>query len=166
MEMILTDSDLPPHIVRGTTVEVVDIELHPKEPPIQGRSSIASHGPVVLYYMPPCIYVRINGCNDYFLEASVGAAQPAVSDLRGVLAIQPTSRPWKFMSKTMEKPIQVSRTQCPLLPRKQCTLHGVQGKTADPGIIAHWTFPAGLSEKSIWLAYYAGFFVNTRNQKV
>ena len=58
------------------------------------------------------------------------------------------------MSKSMEQAVQVSRTQCPLLPRKQCTLHGVQGKTADPGIIAHWTFPTVLSNKSIWLAYY------------
>ena len=42
----------------------------------------------------------------------------------------------------------------PLLPRKQCTLHGVQGKTADPGFIAHWAFPVGLSDESRWLAYY------------
>ena len=40
------------------------------------------------------------------------------------------------------------------MPRKQCTLHGVQGKTADPGFIAHWTFPTALSKEQIWLAYY------------
>jgi hypothetical protein len=128
----------------------VDIELHPKESPIQGRSSLTSHGCVLLHYMPPCIYVRIIGCKDIFLEPSANA----VSDLRGVIAIQPTKRQWKFMSTSMEQPVQVDRTQCPLLPRKQCTLHGVQGKTADPGIIAHWTFPTGLSKESIWLAYY------------
>ena len=42
----------------------------------------------------------------------------------------------------------------PVLPPKQCTLHGVQGKTADPGFIAHWTFPPGLSVENKWLAYY------------
>ena len=42
----------------------------------------------------------------------------------------------------------------PLLPRKRCTLHGVQGKTADPGFIVHWTFPPGLSKESKCLAYY------------
>ena len=42
----------------------------------------------------------------------------------------------------------------PLLPRKQCTLRGVQGKTADPGFIAHWVYPVGLSNESRWLAYY------------
>jgi hypothetical protein len=50
--------------------------------------------------------------------------------------------------------VSVSRTQMPLLPRKQCSLHGIQGKTADPGFIGHWSFPAGLSKQSIWLAYY------------
>ena len=40
---------------------------------------------------------------------------------------------------------------------KQCTLHGVQGKTAEPGLIAHWTFPVGLSKLSIWFAYYVIF---------
>ena len=56
----------------------------------------------------------------------------------------------------MKEPIAVSRTQVPLLPRKQCTLHGVQGRTADPGFIMHWSFPQGLAEESIWLAYYVG----------
>ena len=51
-------------------------------------------------------------------------------------------------------PISVVRTQCPLLPLKQCTLHGVQGKTADPGFITHWKFPKRLPKASIWLAYY------------
>ena len=54
----------------------------------------------------------------------------------------------------MQAAVAVSRTQCPLLPRKQCTLHGVQGKTPAPGFIAHWTFPVGLNNESTWLAYY------------
>ena len=43
--------------------------------------------------------------------------------------------------------ILVSRTQFPVLPKMQCTLHGVQGKTADPSFIAHWTFPLGLMKR-------------------
>ncbi len=43
MEMILTESYLPPRIVRGAPVEVVDIELHPKEP-VRDRPSIATLG--------------------------------------------------------------------------------------------------------------------------
>ena len=34
--------------------------------------------------------------------------------------------------------ILVSRTQFPVFAKMQCTLHGVQGKTADPSFIAHW----------------------------
>ena len=162
MEMIITESYLPPRIVRGTLVTVVDIELHPQEPPLAGRSSIVEHGSVLLRYMPKCIYVRVEGCNDIFLASSAGAVQPGiasssqpeVNNLRGIIAVQPISKPWKFKGKVMDNAVSVSRTQCPLLPQKQCTLHGVQGKTADPGIIVHWKFPKGLGKESIWLAYY------------
>ena len=82
------------------------------------------------------------------------AAQPGGPDLQGVIAVSPTARTWKYKNQTRQDPVTVSRTQLPLLPRKQCTLHGIQGKTADPGFIAHWSFPAGLSPVSIWLAYY------------
>ena len=65
-----------------------------------------------------------------------------------MFAVQPASRSWRYKSKTM------LQNAMPLLPRKQCTLHGVQGKTADPGFIAHWVFPVWLSDESRWLAYY------------
>ena len=59
MEMILNESYLPPRIVRGAPVEVVGVELNPREPSLEGRSSSASHGCAVLEYMPKCIYVRL-----------------------------------------------------------------------------------------------------------
>ena len=154
MEMYLTETYLPPRIGRGTPVDVVDIELHPLEPPIEGRNSIASHGCVVLRYMPKYIYVRVKNCKQFYLVPEADATKPGVSDLQGVIAVGPKCRPWSYKHQTMAKPITVSRTQVPLLPRKQGTLHGVQGKTAEPGIIIHWSFPAGLSKVSIWLAYY------------
>ena len=147
MEMYLTETYLPPHIGRGTPVDVVDIELHPNEPPIQGRPSIASHGCVILHYMPKHIYVRVKNCDSNFLN-------PGAADLKGVIAVSAVRRAWRYKNDTMKEPVSVSRTQMPLLPRKQCTLHGVQGKTADPGFIAHWSFPAGISAESIWLSYY------------
>ena len=30
----------------------------------------------------------------------------------------------------------------------------MQGKTAEPGLIAHWAFPVGLDKRCMWLAYY------------
>ena len=154
MDMVLTETYLPPHIVRGTPVEVVDIELHPREPSIHARDSIGSHSCVVLHFMPKCIYVRVRGSKASFLVPGAGAVQPGVKDMRGILAVQPKTRPWQFKGKGMVNAIPVSRTQCPLLPQRQSTLHAVQGKTADPGFIAHWKFPKGLTKESVWLAYY------------
>ena len=108
--------------------------------------------------------MRLDDSKDVFLTAkrtgaaqptdSSGAAQPADFDLQGVLVIVPKSRSWKFASCNYTNPIQIHRTQIPLLPRKQCALHGVQGKTAEPGFIVHWTFPPRLAKESKWLAYY------------
>ena len=96
----------------------------------------------------------MKNCKHSYLVPEAGTSQSGASNLQGVIAVNPTSRSWSYKHQTMKQPISVSRTQMPLLPRKQGTLHGVQGKTADPGIIAHWSFPTGLSTVSIWLAYY------------
>ena len=149
MEMILTESYLPPRIVRGTAVEVVGIEMHQDEPPWRTRTSLDTHGCVLLHCMPKCIYVRVQDCCDMFLESG-GRAK----DLKGIIAVQPVTRKWRFKTKAIPNGTSVDRTQVPLLPQKQCTLHGVQGKTADPGFIAHWKFPKGLKKESVWLAYY------------
>ena len=150
-----SESFLPLKIVRGTPVIVVDIELHPRAQPVHHRPSIASHGCALLEYMPSAIlYVRVEDCDKVFLEPGADAPQRGDLDMKGILAVQPVSRPWKFTPKSKETAVWVSRTQVPLLPQKQCTLHGVQGKTADPGFIANWAFPNNLSKESIWLAYY------------
>ena len=46
------------------------------------------------------------------------------------------------------------RKQIPLLPGKECTLHGLQGRAADPGLAAHWRSPKKLSKESLWLGHY------------
>ena len=93
---------------------------------------------------------EIKGSKDVHLQSM----SPTDIDLEGVLAIPPQARPWKFQPSTGNNTVPVTRSQIPLLPQKQCTLHGVQGKTAEPGFIVHWTFPAKLSKVSIWLATY------------
>ena len=104
--------------------------------------------------MPKAIYVRVKGCKTIFLKPGADACPLGELDMHGIIAVKPVARPWKFKPKGRSSPISVVRTQDPLLPQKQCTLHGVQGKTADPGFIAHWTFPKMLSKEAIWLAYY------------
>ncbi|MCP4201171.1 MAG: AAA family ATPase, partial [bacterium] len=109
MDMILTESFLPPRLVRGAPVQVVDIELHPKEPSVQGRPSIAVHGCVVLHFMPKCIYVRLRECKDVFLLPADNASQSSASDLTGILAVQPLTRQWKFKMKGSQNAVSVSR---------------------------------------------------------
>jgi len=148
MEMVLEETLLPPKYVRGCRCKVVGIELHPREPLIEGRESIATDGCVVLVYMPKCVYVRVDGSNDVFLLPR------ADFDIKGVLAVAPKGRPWQLKSPKRQAPMHVTRTQITLLPRKQCTLHGVQGKTATPGFIVYWRYPARLSPEARWLAHY------------
>ena len=151
MEMILAESVLPPKYVRGSACVVAGLELHPNEPPIAGRASIANQGCVLLHYLPKAVYVKMQGSKDIHLPTTTHAK----ADLEGLLAITPKPRPWRFQASTCSKSaIQVTRSQIPLLPQKQCTLHGVQGTTADPGFIAHWTFPLRLPHTSQWLATY------------
>jgi len=35
----------------------------------------------------------------------------------------------------------VHREQLPIMPLLACPLYGLQGTTADPGLVAHWTVP-------------------------
>ena len=87
-------------------------------------------------------------------QPDAGASQPLSYDMKGVMAIEPKPRQWTYKSPKLKHGIAVSRTQILLLPRKQCTLHGAQGKTAEPGFIVHWTYPLRLSVEAKWLAYY------------
>ena len=110
MEMILTDSVLPPKYARGTACVVVGLEPHPQEPAIEGRASIASDGCVVLRFLPKAVHVKIKGSKDVHLQSM----SPTDIDLEGVLAIPPQARPWKFQPSTGNNTVPVTRSQIPL----------------------------------------------------
>ena len=158
MEVVLTQSILPPHYVPGATGKVVGLELDPREPSLQGAASIVEEGVVLLQYLPLCIYVRFEDSEDSFLEME--EAPNTDMDLKGVLAIEPVTRKWRwrppraFLEADTRISVGVARTQVPILPAKQGTLHGLQGKTCEPGLIAHWKFPNRLSRDSLWLPHY------------
>ena len=102
---------------------VVALELHPNERQVDGtQESVVADACVVLHYMPECIYVRVRDYDGSVLP--VGES----FDVKGVVAIKPASRQWTFTPSTFKHSVDVSQTQMPLLPRRQCTLHGVQGK--------------------------------------
>ncbi len=54
MEMVLTESVLPPQKVRGAACKIVGLQLHPREPPLDGRESIESHGHVSFHGSLEC----------------------------------------------------------------------------------------------------------------
>eukprot|EP00959_Pyramimonas_sp_CCMP1952_P039521 826971-Pyramimonas_sp.AAC.1 len=51
MEVILTESVLPPKYVRGAPGKVVGVEQRALEPPVEGRASVVSDGVAVLRYL-------------------------------------------------------------------------------------------------------------------
>ena len=167
MEVVLTESILPPFYVPGATGRVLGIEPHPDEPPVRDAPGITTEGVVLLRFMPICVYVLFDESQDFFLRSSGApetdsASQPVDLDggLKGVLAIEPVVRCWRWAPDRTPPPgersfsVPVNSTQVPLLPAKQSTLHGLQGKTTEPGLIAHWNFPPRLSRDSLWLAHY------------
>ena len=84
MEMIPTESLLPPQYVRGSPCKVVGLQLHEHEPSIEGRDSLVSHGCVLLQYMPKCVYVKFDDAVDTFLpEPDVGASQSLPYNMKG-----------------------------------------------------------------------------------
>ena len=133
---------------------VTGMELHKDEPPIEDRASLLEHGCVLLRFMPLCFYVKVKNATENFLERESAGASELGEDLTGVIAVQPKTRSWRFASAHFAKPLRARRLHIPLLPRKQTTLHGVQGRTTEPGLVAYWRFPKRLSQESLWLAHY------------
>ena len=150
MDMIMQKTLLPPQYVTGTVGKLVGIELHPDEPNIPTRQSVGEAGCVILQYMPKCLYLEIPDTADGFIQSEHVDAPQLGSN---VIAIEPDSRTWNHRTEDGVK-VNVTRRQIPLLPAKISTLHGIQGKTADPGLAVHWKFPKGLSAEALWLAHY------------
>jgi hypothetical protein len=149
-DMMMQKTLLPPQYVTGTVGILLGIELHPDEPKISNRQSVREAGCVILKYMPKWLYLEIKDTADGFLKSD-NADAPQLG--QNVIAIEPDSRTWMHRTEDGLK-ISVTRTQIPLLPDKISTLHGIQGKTADPGLAAHWKFPKNLSPEALWLAHY------------
>ena len=105
---------------------------------------------MILKYMPKWLYSEFPETAEGFLNSD-NVDSPQLG--RNVIAIEPDTRTWAHRTENGLK-VNVKRTQIPLLPDKISTLHGIQGKTADPGLAAHWKFPKNLSPEALWLAHY------------
>ncbi|CAE8663165.1 unnamed protein product [Polarella glacialis] len=148
---------LPPHLVPYATGVVVGIEHHPSEAPVPERASCHSHGCVLLKFMPK------EGQKTYLPESASLALGVSVGELAGVIAIKPTAAWQHAASKTIGSSapsssgrhfmIPLKCTQIPLAPAKVSTLHGLQGCTIKPGLLATWQFPKMLSEMASYIRH-------------
>ena len=59
-----------------------------------------------------------------------------------------------FCDVTEKYASAVDRLQLPILPEVVCTLYGLQGTTADPGLFAHWHMPVRMDAEVKWLLVY------------
>ena len=104
--------------------------------------------------MPYAILVKFHDLSETFLPEDLGHGP-------GVYAVKPTAMTWEPKLSTVKSSAQsgskhkvsARRTQVPLMPAKHSTLHGLQGTTARPGLVAHWRMP-GLDHSQKWLATY------------
>ena len=149
IDMIFTELHLPPRPARCTPLQVVDIELHPLELPVPNKSSPAQHSCVVPTDTPAAIHARFLNWTRNYPETDPGAHQPGALGLTNAIAVTPAQRPWSRRPRGGSRPPLTRERQFNCCPKNQCTLHGVQGKTADPDLVAHWQFPARLKPDTI-----------------
>ena len=75
--------------------------------------------------------------------------------LRGVFAVEPLQRTWKYDGSELQgRRVKVKRGQPPLAPAKVLPLYSMQGMTATPGLVAHWVLPPRVASDIKWLICY------------
>jgi len=141
-----------------------DEELLPRGQPCPLCAAAEGHDPgpaaVVLGAPDPGNPAATPGDPHPCRPGSRGFCTACYSDVRGVIAVEPVTRTWRWDGGAPKRPGEANRTmavqrrQIPLLPERQGTLHSVQGRTTEPGLIAHWSFPKKLGKESLWLATY------------
>ena len=101
--------------------------------------------------MPLCIYVKIDDCELSLLPEDFAAT--AVQ--RGVFAVKPIKRTWKYeLPNVKGQFVNVRRQQLPIMPARVVPLYSMQGTTADPGLVAYWCFPDICTKTVQWLIVY------------
>ena len=164
MEIRLTMKVEPPEAVNDCTGVVLGFDLHPEDAAIA-----TEHEPYrILRHLPNAVLVRLDECSTEFLPPVACALHVATGARRdckhcdfrpGCLAVEPqlSIRSFKIpivMPDNTTYEVRVQRKQLPLTIKTASTLQTLQGTTAEPGLIFHWTFPRFYSEEMRWLATY------------
>ena len=101
------------------------------------------------------MYLKIPGSGHGFLCTNSDNIRTDENELwTDVIAIEPDTSNWTHKAQDGSRKVTIKRRQFPLLLHKTSTLHGIQGKNAEPGMCAHWSSPKHLSAEALWLAHY------------
>ena len=166
MRVRLTHKLVPPDAVPDTTGTVISIEFDEMDeakdttrPPPATR---------ILWKLPLAVIVKLDDTTTEFLppracrQHSFSGPQRDCQccDFRkGCFAVVPQKS--RTFTVQMPKPgsdtsydLKVQRTQVPLTISNASTLQTLQGVTAEPGLICHWSFPRQQTQEHRWLATY------------
>jgi hypothetical protein len=158
MEVRLTTTLAYPWAVQDATGTVLEIQAD--------RDYREDLPEILLQELPIAVIVRLHDCEHVFLPSKpcldcatfnplCGACQEKHEALRGIFAVEPITRSWKYEGPELEGQfINVKRSQLPLAPAKVLPLYGMQGMTAEPGLVAHWILPPRLEHDIKWLICY------------
>jgi hypothetical protein len=153
MRIRFTTTLQPPFAVQDVEGKVVGFEPDRSDPSTQDRIRCSSDSAAEHHCgaMPQCIYVKVDDCQLSLLPEDFAAS--AVQ--RGVFAVKPISRTWKYaLPDAKGNFVKVRRKQFPIMPARVVPLYSMQGTTADPGLVAYWCFPDLCSDTVRWLIVY------------
>ena len=167
MEMRLTTTLDQPYAVQDATATVLEIHYAEHDAAAQQyMRSAAQPAEVLLDQLPVAVLVRLHDCKHVFLPCEpcdgckafnslCGKCKDKRKDLEGIFAVQPISRSWTYDGPELKgQYVNVARRQLPLGPARVLPLYSMQGMTAEPGLVAHWTFPPRLDYDIKWLICY------------
>ena len=157
MEMRLTTTLAIPWAVQDATGTVLEIQTN--------RDYREDLPEIRLEELPVAVIIRLHDCEHVFLPSncancasynpSCGACKEKRESLKGVFAVEPITRSWRYDGPELDGQfINIKRTQIPLAPGKVLPLYGMQGMTAEPGLVAHWVLPPRLEHDIKWLICY------------
>ena len=171
MEVRLTTTLDMPYAVQDATGTVLEIHFAADEDQArwQSRAGAVLESPppeVLLRKLLVAVLIKLHGCEQVFLPVQPCTACPVYTDscsacmgkreaLRGVFAVEPLRRTWKYDGPELQgKYVNVKRGQLPLAPAKVLPLYSMQGMTATPGLVAHWVLPPRVASDIKWLICY------------
>ena len=167
MEVRLTTTLDMPYAVQDAIATVLEIVWDSNDASASlFNRSVEKPAEIMLDHLPHAVIVRLHDCKQSFLPCApcdecgefceeCERCKTKRTELQGVFAVQPLQRTWKYDGPELEgQHVNVSRRQLPLAPARVLPLYSMQGMTARPGLVAHWTLPPRLDGDLKWLICY------------